>query len=338
LTLLRSSEYCVSDIDGDGSFDSDQTLLDGDVMLLRGDTEINWASASEMELAEATEVVIAIKKSKTDQGRQGVTRGAEKTSNPEVCAVRAVVRWILARRKAKLEVNDCMPFFRWGNTKDEWLRRDLVAKAVKKAGVTMGHAAQELDTHSLRIGGATSLIHQGVDVETVRRFGRWLSDCWRLYTFTTRERISGLSDLMATSKYTLELSSADFHAARRNMTREDGTATPQRSCREAGSPSKTVPTIDTVREGALSGSEWFDVETGDQCKLIDFSFVTYADGEVVRVGNFTAKKGTGRTRIFYSTVAEIEENVALKQKSNEDEGHRFNFRRTTARAVHDLNK
>lgn len=56
----------------------------------------------------------------------------------------------------------------------------------------------------------------------VRGFGRWLSDCcWKLYTFTTREKIAGLSSvIVASSSYTLEQSAADFHAQRNNMARD----------------------------------------------------------------------------------------------------------------------
>lgn len=64
----------------DGAFDADSTLLDGDVMLVmavsyRGHVPV-------VEHRRVNEVLISIKKSKTEQGRTGVTRSVERTGHP----------------------------------------------------------------------------------------------------------------------------------------------------------------------------------------------------------------------------------------------------------------
>jgi integrase len=43
------------------------------------------------------------------------------------------------------------------------------------------HGFQRITGHSFRIGGTTSLLLSGVDVEIVKRMGRWSSDAFKLY-------------------------------------------------------------------------------------------------------------------------------------------------------------
>jgi len=55
---------------------------------------------------------------------------------------------------------------------------DGSAKALKHGARDLGQHMSEYASCSLRIGGATSLIHSGATPEAVRRFGRWKSDTW----------------------------------------------------------------------------------------------------------------------------------------------------------------
>ena len=219
--LLRSSEYCVVPLSRNGAFDPDSTLLDGDVMLICRGKMLPWDEVEDDDYPHVSEVVISIKKSKTDQNRVGVTRSAERTGE-RLCAVAAILRFIKLRLEYGVTSSDDSPFFRWGNDFTQHLRRDSVSKALKHSAKLLGQHVSEYASHSLRIGGATALIHSGASAESVRRFGRWKSDTWQQYSWSTRGLLSGLSKLMAKSEYTLEMSTQQFMAARRTAGRERG--------------------------------------------------------------------------------------------------------------------
>ena len=40
------------------------------------------------------------------------------------------------------------------------------------------------------------MYHADIPIEEIQRRGRWISECWRLYTFGDRNRARGLLDLM----------------------------------------------------------------------------------------------------------------------------------------------
>jgi hypothetical protein len=60
----------------------------------------------------------------------------------------------------------------------------------KAAGV---HDSDLVKPHSFRIAGATLLFAMGVTAEEIKTMGRWFSDCYRLYTRLTKERLVELS-------------------------------------------------------------------------------------------------------------------------------------------------
>ena len=219
--LLRTSEYCVIPLSRNGAFDPDSTLLDGDVMLICRGKMLPWDEVEDDDYPHVSEVVISIKKSKTDQNRVGVTRSAERTGE-RLCVVAAILRFIKLRLEYGVTSSVDSPFFRWGNDFTQHLRRDSVSKALKHSAKLLGQHVSEYAPHSLRIGGATALIHSGASAESVRRFGRWKSDTWQQYSWSTRGLLSGLSKLMAKSEYTLEMSTQQFMAARRTAGRERG--------------------------------------------------------------------------------------------------------------------
>jgi hypothetical protein len=58
-------------------------------------------------------------------------------------------------------------------------------------------------SHSFRIGGATALLHAGVQVEVIKRWGRWVSDSFQRYLWDANEDARGLSTRMAQDKSNL---------------------------------------------------------------------------------------------------------------------------------------
>jgi hypothetical protein len=91
------------------------------------------------------------------------------------------------------------------------LSRDRMVRTLKAGAVSMGAPAEDYATHSLRIGGATTMINEGWPVEVVRRHGRWMSiNMWRRYTHTTNELMKGVARSMARAKYTVAQAARDF--------------------------------------------------------------------------------------------------------------------------------
>lgn len=91
------------------------------------------------------------------------------------------------------------------------LSRDKMVRTLKGGAESLGAPAEDYATHSLRIGGATTMINEGVPIETVRRHGRWMSiNMWRRYAHTTNELMKGVARTMARAKYTVAQAARDF--------------------------------------------------------------------------------------------------------------------------------
>ena len=60
-----------------------------------------------------------------------------------------------------------------------------------------GLPADRYGSHSLRVGGATALYHAGMPVEIIKRYGRWVSDCFQGYLWEGNEDSKGLAAKMA---------------------------------------------------------------------------------------------------------------------------------------------
>jgi site-specific recombinase XerD len=91
------------------------------------------------------------------------------------------------------------------------LARSAMVAVLKQGATDLGQPEEDYATHSLRIGGATTMVNEGVAVETVRRHGRWMSiDMWRRYAHTTNDLMKGVSSVMARAKYTVAQASRDF--------------------------------------------------------------------------------------------------------------------------------
>ena len=59
--------------------------------------------------------------------------------------------------------------------------------------------------HSLMQNGATAMAAAGTPAETIRRWGRWFSGCWRRYVSVTIEGLADLSRAMVMADCTLAM-------------------------------------------------------------------------------------------------------------------------------------
>ena len=72
-----------------------------------------------------------------------------------------------------------------------------VRTLLERAAVAVGLPPDRMGTHSLRIGGASALLHAGVPVDIIKRWGRWKSDSFQRYLWDADEGARGLSTRMA---------------------------------------------------------------------------------------------------------------------------------------------
>ena len=115
----------------------------------------------------------SIKRSKTDQLGKGHTITLYK-SDTDLCPVYLIQRYLQVSRPSPDQ-----PLLLHCNGRPLYLHqfRAMLRKLLGMAKLQ----PQEFNTHSLRIGAATSAAEEGVPTRTIKRLGRWCSRAYRLY-------------------------------------------------------------------------------------------------------------------------------------------------------------
>ena len=78
-----------------------------------------------------------------------------------------------------------------------------VQEATQGAAATANVPKERIATHSLRIGGASALLHAGFSVALIQRWGRWASDAFQSYLWESSEDARGVAAKMTSDKTTL---------------------------------------------------------------------------------------------------------------------------------------
>ena len=163
--MLRVSEYtCPS-----------STRFDANTNLLVNDVSIN---------VHRSLAYIKIKASKTDPFRQGaiVKLGVTGTA---ICPVQALLSYLRVRRDV------AGPLFVFSN--GHFLTRRHISTAIQGA---LGRDAS-VDTHSLRIGGASALAAANTPAYVIQILGRWKSDAFLQYLRFPDDRALVSTQIMA---------------------------------------------------------------------------------------------------------------------------------------------
>ena len=151
--LLRSSEYC-----------EDPTKA-----LRVGDVQFSWNGVSQTGGRGADEVLICIKDSKTDQGGQGALLTAYATGDI-LCPVTVAAKVVEMRRS--MGATDEDPLLVWsGNAIIAILKRAMVTDVLRWTATELGQEEALYASHSLRIGGASTMLACGFSEEDIRRLG-----------------------------------------------------------------------------------------------------------------------------------------------------------------------
>jgi integrase len=165
--------------------------------LLARRSELAALNVSDAAAVPGAGLAVTIRSSKTDHAARGVIRRIHYASNEAVCPVRAVLAWTAFLAGRGITAG---PLFtrvdRWGNvgkgaggryaSRDGRLRPQaigaIVAAACESAGLGASGSGPEIPAgehrrysgHSLRRGGATSMLKAGAQPLAVSRHGRWM--------------------------------------------------------------------------------------------------------------------------------------------------------------------
>lgn len=137
-----------------------------------------------------TMIQVMIKQSKTDPFRQGCRLCLGKTGKG-VCPISAILPY-LAIRGARYG-----PLFLTaeGTYLTRGIFASLLADTLQQAGVD----SRGYNTHSFRIGAATTAKEKGISDVHIKMLGRWKSSAYQLYVKTPQEQLAKLSSQLVSN-------------------------------------------------------------------------------------------------------------------------------------------
>ena len=173
--FLRSSEFTIPT----------QSGYDPEVHLSPKDVAVDNRAKPRM-------LKVIIKQSKTDPFRQGVTLCLGKTDS-QLCPVDAPLPYMAVRGNRE------GPLFIMADGRR--LTRQLFSDSLDNILASLRLDSGEYNTHSFRIGAATSASEAGIPDSTIMMLGRWQSNAYQRYIKTTPEKLAQLSQTLATGGY-----------------------------------------------------------------------------------------------------------------------------------------
>ena len=173
--FLRSSEFTIPT----------QSGYDLEVHLSPKDVAVDNRAKPRM-------LKVIIKQSKTDPFRQGVTLCLGKTDS-QLCPVDALLPYMAVRG------NQEGPLFIMADGRR--LTCQLFSDSLDNILASLRLDSGEYNTHSFRIGAATSASEAGIPDSTIMMLGRWQSNAYQRYIKTTPEKLAQLSQTLATGGY-----------------------------------------------------------------------------------------------------------------------------------------
>ena len=191
LFLLRGGEYLCHD---GADFDWPKILRGADIKFWNLGKHV-------MDGMAAEEVSIMIRSSKADVFNAGASRNHFRSGGP-ICAVDMLAR-LQRRLPQRFQGGDEseLPLFRKADGSP--LFRSEVQEVIQEAAATANVPKERIATHSLRIGGASALLHAGFSVALIQRWGRWASDAFQSYLWESSEDARDVAAKMTSDKSTL---------------------------------------------------------------------------------------------------------------------------------------
>ena len=115
-----------------------------------------------------------IPRSKTDQFHRGHTIRLSRSTQPPICPVRHMRAYMRTMRQTPPG-----PLFTFSDGRP--LTRRMCLHYLRRSLKHSGHNPQHYNTHSFRIGAATTAAHEGATESTIQHLGRWRSSAVKAY-------------------------------------------------------------------------------------------------------------------------------------------------------------
>ena len=190
--LCRAGEYCRTVALNRHLEEGHPFRLQDVVFITPGGNRLPAATAPLNDLKNSTGVHLTFSDQKN--AVKGETIGHTKTNDPFLCPHRAVLRRVIHMRENNM--SPTTPLYTFINAKNQvkTVSGDMITKALKESAKATynqhGIDPSLISTHSLRSGGATSLLCANVDATTIRLIGRWKSDAMLQYLRTQTAAIT----------------------------------------------------------------------------------------------------------------------------------------------------
>ena len=165
--FLRSSEFTVPS----------QSQFDPNLHLTLSDITLDSRHSPQI-------IQVNIKQSKTDPFRQGITLSLGRTDH-KICPVKAIVPFLAASGKGP------GPLFQLQN--QQMLTRGMFSATLDKILTQLHLDKDQFNTHSFRIGAATSAKRAGMADVDIKMLGRWRSEAYQRYVRMSPTDLARLS-------------------------------------------------------------------------------------------------------------------------------------------------
>ena len=138
------------------------------------DTSNRSLSINDVNITDnAASMHVTLRYSKTDQAGIGTCIQIKAIPNSPLCPVAAMVNYLAARPLSS--------HYLFIHFDGKQLTRFQFQAVLQKAVAHLDLPHCNYTSHSFRIGAATTAAMNGVDAETIKRYGRWASDCYLRY-------------------------------------------------------------------------------------------------------------------------------------------------------------
>ena len=156
---------------------------DVNIFMLDGTVRFPWEMRDE-DAKKVERILFVSRSSKNDKGGRGQYMYLQRKSEDEIELLEMVAQWC---KESGVRQGDPL-LCRYFNGRRKKLTRKMINTSLKVIAASFGlqSVAFAFSSHSLRIGGATSMIAAGADPERVRRLGGWAEGgCAEIYELAT---------------------------------------------------------------------------------------------------------------------------------------------------------
>ena len=172
--MLRSVEVLKPDTE---EIDPERVITWGDIIMRRS-LGYEEEKCEDEEYQEGRVMTVRIVSYKNDM--IVATRTIEQNDKSPTCPVKAIklLHAVLKAKGISFQAN--RPVCQLEG-KGQFISRTKISELLKAVAIKCGCNPNKFASHSLRRGGASAYAAAGVPDEDIKRFGRWLSDAYKLY-------------------------------------------------------------------------------------------------------------------------------------------------------------